>query len=161
MPRKARIDSPGALHHIMVCGIEKCDIFYDDHDRDIFVQKKGNIISESKTCCLAWALMPNHDHILARTGLTPISVVMQRFLTLYSSKSIASRNSKRIYSVEAISLYGAWDLIGGISKSLAERRKYSGTLWQENRSSATSLSRFYKKGNRIRPTAQPCWRWIN
>ena len=35
MPRKARIDAPGALHHIMARGIEKRDIFCDDLDRDI------------------------------------------------------------------------------------------------------------------------------
>ena len=93
MPRKARIDAPGALHHIMVRGIEKRDIFYDDHDRDIFVQKMGKIISESKTCCLAWALMPNHVHMLVRTGLTPISVVMQRILTGYAV--VFNRRHKR------------------------------------------------------------------
>jgi len=28
MPRKARIDAPGALHHIIVRGIERRKIFY-------------------------------------------------------------------------------------------------------------------------------------
>ncbi len=32
MPRKARIDAPGALHHIIVRGIERRKIFYDDID---------------------------------------------------------------------------------------------------------------------------------
>lgn len=84
MPRKARIDAPGALHHIMVRGIEKRDIFYDDNDRDIFVKKLGDIISDTNTCCLAWALMPNHVHLLVRTGITSISAVMQRLLTGYA-----------------------------------------------------------------------------
>ncbi len=34
MPRKARIDTPGALHHIIVRGIERRRIFYDDLDRE-------------------------------------------------------------------------------------------------------------------------------
>ena len=84
MPRKARIDAPGALHHIMVRGIEKNDIFYDDFDRDVFVDRLGAVISETKTACFAWALMPNHIHMLIRTGHTPISTVMQRLLTGYS-----------------------------------------------------------------------------
>lgn len=84
MPRKARIDAPGALHHIMVRGIEKNDIFYDDFDRDAFVDRLGAVISETKTACFAWALMPNHIHMLIRTGHTPISTVMQRLLTGYS-----------------------------------------------------------------------------
>ena len=38
MPRKARIDTLGALHHIIVRGIERRKIFYDDHDRDNFLE---------------------------------------------------------------------------------------------------------------------------
>ena len=34
MPRKARIDAPGALHHIIARGIERRKIFYDDNDRN-------------------------------------------------------------------------------------------------------------------------------
>ncbi len=37
MPRKARIDATGALHHIIVRGIERRKIFYDDRDRDNFI----------------------------------------------------------------------------------------------------------------------------
>ena len=33
MPRKARIDIPGALHHIICRGIERRKIFQDDTDR--------------------------------------------------------------------------------------------------------------------------------
>ncbi len=34
MPRKARIDAPGALHHIILRGIERKAIFRDNTDRD-------------------------------------------------------------------------------------------------------------------------------
>ncbi len=34
MPRKARLDAPGALHHIMIRGIELKAIFKDNTDRD-------------------------------------------------------------------------------------------------------------------------------
>jgi len=37
MPRKARIDAPGALHHIIVRGIERRKIFIDDSDRNNFL----------------------------------------------------------------------------------------------------------------------------
>jgi hypothetical protein len=33
MPRKARIDAPGALHHIIARGIERRAIFTDNDDR--------------------------------------------------------------------------------------------------------------------------------
>ena len=39
MPRKARIDASGALHHIIVRGIERRNIFYDDRDRDHFLER--------------------------------------------------------------------------------------------------------------------------
>jgi hypothetical protein len=37
MPRKARLDAPGALHHVIVRGIERRKIFLDDIDRDNFL----------------------------------------------------------------------------------------------------------------------------
>jgi len=81
MPRKARIDAAGALHHIIVRGIERRKIFYDDQDRDAFVARLGEVLSETHTDCFAWALIPNHFHLLLRTGSTSISTVMRRLLT--------------------------------------------------------------------------------
>jgi putative transposase len=37
MPRKARIDAAGALHHITGRGIERRKIFRDDGDREQFI----------------------------------------------------------------------------------------------------------------------------
>lgn len=81
MPRKARLDAPGALHHIIVRGIARTNIFYDDTDRNNFLQRLGDILTETCTPCYAWALIPNHVHILLRTGLTPVATVMRRLLT--------------------------------------------------------------------------------
>ena len=84
MPRKARIDAPGALHHIIVRGIERRKIFYDDQDRNNFLERLGVVLTETGAPCFAWALIPNHVHLLMRTGLTPIATVMQRLLTGYA-----------------------------------------------------------------------------
>ena len=84
MPRKARIDAPGALHHIIVRGIERRRIFSDDQDRDNFIELLGDIGTDTETFCFGWALMPNHAHLLLRTGQTPISTVMRRLLTGYA-----------------------------------------------------------------------------
>jgi putative transposase len=81
MPRNARIDAPGALHHIIVRGIEGRKIFIDDKDRHNFLDRLGKIISETGTKCFAWALIPNHFHLLLRTGAYPIATVMRRLLT--------------------------------------------------------------------------------
>jgi putative transposase len=68
MPRKSRIDAPGALHHIICRGIEQRPIFEDDDDRDRFVERLGTVLEETGTPCYAWALIPNHFHLLLRTG---------------------------------------------------------------------------------------------
>lgn len=84
MPRKARIDAPGALHHIICRGIERRQVFESDADRDDFVARLSRIVTESVTSCYAWALLPNHFHLLLRTGNVPISTVMRRLLTGYA-----------------------------------------------------------------------------
>lgn len=81
VPRQARIDIPGALHHIICRGIEQGDVFCDDRDRDDFLSRLVEITTISSTRCFAWALIPNHFHLLLETGLMPISLLMQKLLT--------------------------------------------------------------------------------
>ena len=81
MPRRSRIDAPGALHHIIVRGIDGKSIFKDDADKDNFLERLKNTLTDSATLCFAWALIPNHFHLLLRTGSVPISIVMKRLLT--------------------------------------------------------------------------------
>ena len=83
MPRKARIDAPGALQHIIVRGIERRNIFLDNADRINLLKRLRRILTETATPCFAWALMPNHFHLLLRTGLSSLSTVMLRVLTGY------------------------------------------------------------------------------
>lgn len=84
MPRKARIDMPGALHHLIIRGIERRRIFRDDQDRKNFLGRLGKILEETKTPCYAWAFLPNHCHLLLRTGKDPLASVMRRLLTGYA-----------------------------------------------------------------------------
>ena len=84
MPRTARIDAPGALHHIIARGIGRRRIFDDDADRDGFLERLGSVLIESGAICYAWALIPNHFHLLLRTGQAPVSSVMRRLLTGYA-----------------------------------------------------------------------------
>jgi len=84
MPRRSRIDAAGALHHVMVRGIERGAVFRNDADRDQFLERLGEILQETKAICYAWALIPNHFHLLLRTGPVPISTVMRRLLTGYA-----------------------------------------------------------------------------
>jgi putative transposase len=84
MPRKARIDAPGALHHVIAMGIGRRKVFDDNDDRDFFIERLGKVVSDTETQCFAWALIPNHFHLLLKTGITPIATVMKRLLTGYA-----------------------------------------------------------------------------
>lgn len=68
----------------MVRGIERGKVFTDDTDRNSFLERLGGILEDGKTSCYAWALIPNHFHLLLRTGPVPISTVMRRLLTGYA-----------------------------------------------------------------------------
>jgi putative transposase len=84
MPRKARIDATGAVHHIMVRGIEGRKLFRTDADRKNFLDRLSALAPDSQTRCFAWALLHNHVHLLLQTGLMPIATLMQRLLTGYA-----------------------------------------------------------------------------
>ncbi len=84
MPRKARLDAPGVLHHVIIRGIERRNIFRDDKDRDNFIERLEILLPEAHTSCYAWALLSNHAHFLFRTGDKPISTLMRRLLTGYA-----------------------------------------------------------------------------
>ena len=43
MPRGARLDAPGTLHHVMVRGIEGNSIVADDEDRLYIVSRIGKV----------------------------------------------------------------------------------------------------------------------
>jgi hypothetical protein len=59
MPRQARLDAPGTLHHVIIRGIERKEIVKDDHDRQNFVYRMGTIALETGTLIYAWTLMTN------------------------------------------------------------------------------------------------------
>lgn len=84
MPRQARLDAPGTVHHVIVRGIEKRRIIEDREDRENFVSRMGQIALETQTAIYAWSLMKNHAHILLRSGPYGLSKYMRRFLTGYA-----------------------------------------------------------------------------
>jgi REP element-mobilizing transposase RayT len=84
MPRRARLDAPGTLHHVMVRGIERGKIIDDDSDRENFVSRLGQLAADTHTAIYAWALMSNHAHILLRSSTFGLSDFMRRFLTGYA-----------------------------------------------------------------------------
>jgi len=84
MPRSARLDAPGVLHHVIIRGIERKKIFRDNKDRDNLLERLSELVSKTSTSCYAWALMSNHAHFLLRTGEVGLSTLMRRLLTGYA-----------------------------------------------------------------------------
>jgi putative transposase len=81
MPRAARPDALGVLHHIIMRGIERRKIFRDAEDRENLRERLGSVLSETRTGYYAWALLPSHAHFLFRTGEVAFATVMRRLLT--------------------------------------------------------------------------------
>jgi len=84
MPRHARIDIPGLLHHVIVRGIEKRPVFLDDQDREEFISRFTRLLAETDTDCYAWALLDTHLHLLLQPQSAKLSYFMRRLLTGYA-----------------------------------------------------------------------------
>ena len=83
MPRLARLDAPGVLHHVMGRGIERRKIFLSDRDRNDFIDRMAVLCQEGAMDIYAWVLMPNHFHILCKTINLSLASIMRRILTGY------------------------------------------------------------------------------
>ena len=81
MPRKSRIDAAGALQHVIARGIDRGKIFQDPIDKRNFIERLAEILKSTETRCFAWAIIPNHFHMILKTGTVPIATVMRRLLT--------------------------------------------------------------------------------
>jgi REP element-mobilizing transposase RayT len=84
MPRAARLDIPDLLQHVIIRGVDRCDIFRDDTDRKRFLANLSKLLVQTGTECLAWSLMTNHVHLLLCPRQTRLSTLMRRLLTGYA-----------------------------------------------------------------------------
>jgi putative transposase len=58
---------------VILRGIEQRPIFRSNADRINFVERCGSLFPDAGVVCSAWALLPNHVHLLLRTGAVPLS----------------------------------------------------------------------------------------
>ena len=83
MPRQARLDALGAVHHVMARDMEGVDLFRTDKDREDFLSRLAEQCEAEALKVYAWAFLFNHLHLLVRTGNRPIFVSMRKILTGY------------------------------------------------------------------------------
>jgi REP-associated tyrosine transposase len=84
MPRQPRLDIPNVLHHVIVRGIERRDIFADDADKERFLARLSAQLTKSSTKCFAWAMLTNHFHLLLMPTTVSLAETMRRLLTGYA-----------------------------------------------------------------------------
>jgi putative transposase len=84
MPRQARLDAEGTVHHVIARGIERRAIFRDTADRERFVDRLGELSGTTQTTIYAWTLLRNHFHLLLRSGPEGLSRFMRRLMTGYA-----------------------------------------------------------------------------
>ena len=75
---------PGALHHIMVRGINKESVFIDKEDKEQLLQRLGINLVDGQGFVYAWVVMDNHLHLLIKSGKRGISDIMRKLLTWYA-----------------------------------------------------------------------------
>ncbi|HSB82614.1 MAG TPA: hypothetical protein VLM91_27880 [Candidatus Methylomirabilis sp.] len=81
MPRQARLDAPGTLHHVKLRGLAGGQIVADNVDRAAFLARLGALAEATGTTIYAWAFLPNHAHLLLRSGPGGLPPRMRRLLT--------------------------------------------------------------------------------
>jgi len=77
MPRKPRIDFPGAWHHVMHRGARRADIFASNQDCIALLGIIGDSIERHEIEVHGYSLMPNHYHLLIRSRHGNLSSAMQ------------------------------------------------------------------------------------
>jgi REP element-mobilizing transposase RayT len=82
------------LHHVIGRGIERRKIFYKDKDREDFVDRLAELAEKKAWAVYAWALMPNHYHLLIKTKNQPLADNMRKLLTGYAVNF--NRRHKRV-----------------------------------------------------------------
>jgi len=163
MLRQPRLDAPGALHHVMGRGIDGTKVFRSDEDRTDFVNRLAQLAQDGSLAVYAWALMPNHFHLLVRTGRRPLFRSLKRLLTGYvvnfnrrhkrhgrlfqnRYKSIICEEDP--YLLELTRYIHLNPVRGGLVHQLSELRRYPWT-------GHSAITGWWNGGGRTPPR---CWR---
>jgi len=84
MARPLRIEYPGAWYHVMNRGRRREEIFHQDGDYEMFLYLLGKCFDLFELEIHAYALMPNHYHLLVRTPRGNLSRAMRHLDGVYT-----------------------------------------------------------------------------
>ncbi|MEG1500041.1 MAG: transposase [Clostridia bacterium] len=83
MPRVARKKSESGYYHIILRGINKQNIFYDDEDRKVLLNRIKLFKEKVGFKVVAFCLMTNHVHLLIKEERVPVGTIIGRILSSY------------------------------------------------------------------------------
>jgi REP element-mobilizing transposase RayT len=86
VPRKLRVEYPGAIYHVMNRGDRREPIFKDDVDHWRFLETLEEACGKTDWQVLAYCLMPNHFHLVVETPQANLVTGMKWFLGTYTSR---------------------------------------------------------------------------
>ncbi len=86
MPRKPRIDFPGAWHHVMHRGARKAPVFKEDAHCHLFLEIVEKVVHTLELEIHAYSLMPNHYHLLVHSRHGNLSSAMKRLNAAYTQR---------------------------------------------------------------------------
>jgi putative transposase len=79
MPRRARIVAAGYPMHVILRGIDRAAVFFDEEDRTFFLETLAAVAAEESVAVHAYVLMTNHIHLLmTATRDNGVAAVMKR-----------------------------------------------------------------------------------
>ncbi len=83
MSRTARKKSDSGVYHVVLRDINKQTIFYDDEDREVFLNRIKQAKVKHRFNLYSFCLMGNHVHLLIREKEATIGRIMQFLLASY------------------------------------------------------------------------------
>ena len=86
MSRPLRIGYSGALYHLTSRGNARGEIFFDNADREIFLNVLGAVVERFGWRIHAYCLMGNHYHLLAQTPQSNLSQGMRWLNGVYTQR---------------------------------------------------------------------------
>lgn len=84
MPRKPRVEFPGALYHVMCRGNNGESIFSRESDKSLYFALVKKYKKRFDFRLYAYCIMDNHAHLLVETGEVPLSKIMQGIQQSYT-----------------------------------------------------------------------------
>lgn len=84
MARPLRIDYPDAYYHVTCRGNERKNIFRDDQDRSVFLERLCVSLEIYTVRLHAYVLMDNHFHLIVQTPKGNLSELMRHFNVSYT-----------------------------------------------------------------------------